>query len=212
MLLHRGIRTFCVSTGNASRDSFSFRLSLEDRFHRTPADGHSELVRRVHIANISHWSREQRVPTCDGLSQLLVRFVQEANERCQPAGVDESHLVLGALVDEVPRGGSSVTLHFLVVAGEKLHQSWNTLQNSDLRKRVRVTNHLHLTTFSSSYPCKHGENTQTPQGKAPPAWWSQTHCCCEVTVLTVMPPCCPLCVFMLLFSFIWKEKADEEFL
>lgn len=54
MLLHRGIRTFCVSTGNASRDSFSFRLSLEDRFHRTPAEGHSEFVRRVHVANVSH--------------------------------------------------------------------------------------------------------------------------------------------------------------
>lgn len=38
VLLHRGTRTFSVSSGNASLDSFSFRLSLEDRFHRTPAE------------------------------------------------------------------------------------------------------------------------------------------------------------------------------
>lgn len=38
MLLHRGTSTFSVSSDKASLDSFSFRLSLEDRFHRTPAD------------------------------------------------------------------------------------------------------------------------------------------------------------------------------
>lgn len=38
ILLHRGTRTFSVSSDKASLDSFSFRLSLEDRFHKTPAD------------------------------------------------------------------------------------------------------------------------------------------------------------------------------
>lgn len=36
--MHRGTRTFSVSSDKASLDSFSFRLSLEDRFHRTPAE------------------------------------------------------------------------------------------------------------------------------------------------------------------------------
>lgn len=38
MLLHRGTSTFSVSSDKASLDSFSFRLSLEDKFHSIPVN------------------------------------------------------------------------------------------------------------------------------------------------------------------------------
>ena len=60
-------------------------------------------------------------PTCDGLSELLIRFTQDADETCNSTGIYERHLVLSVFIDQVPRGASGVTLHCLVVTGEKLN-------------------------------------------------------------------------------------------
>lgn len=72
------------------------------------------------------WNQKS-ITTCDDLSELLVLLAQDADETRQATGVYERHLVVRVLVDEVARGTSGITLHFLVVAGEELNQSWNAV-------------------------------------------------------------------------------------
>lgn len=71
--------------------------------------------------------KAETITTCDGLSKLLVRLTQDADEMNHSTSIYECHLIVSVFIDEVPRGACGITLHCLVVTGEKLDQSWNTL-------------------------------------------------------------------------------------
>lgn len=79
------------------------------------------------------------VITCDGLSQLVVRFAQDADQTNDSARIDKRHLIFCVFIDEVPGGSSGISLDGSVFTGEKLNQSWDSLQNSDLSSRETVT-------------------------------------------------------------------------
>lgn len=96
---------------------------------------YSKLISRVQTS-----LKAKTIITCNGLSKLLVRFAQDADETHHSARIYERRLVVGAFVDEVARGASGVTLHGSVVTGEKLNQSGNAMQSTDLRGTTRRGN------------------------------------------------------------------------
>lgn len=69
----------------------------------------------------------QTVVTCDGLSQLVVRFTQDADKTHDSARIDKRHLVLGVFIDKIPGGSSGISLDGSVFTGEKLDQSRDSL-------------------------------------------------------------------------------------
>lgn len=73
------------------------------------------------IGRVQTSLKAKAITTCDGLSKLLVRFAQDVDELHHSTGIYECRLVVSILVDEVPRGAGGITLHFLVVTGEKLN-------------------------------------------------------------------------------------------
>lgn len=96
----------------------------------------------MHIhSGVQNRTKAKTKATCDGLLKLLVRFAQDADELHHSTGIYKCRLVVSVLVDEVPHGASGVTLHVLVVTGEKPNQSWNAMQGTDLRERGSGTTH-----------------------------------------------------------------------
>ncbi len=82
--------------------------------------------------------KAETTTTCDGLSKLLIRLTQDADKMHHSTSIYECHLIVSVFIDEVPRGACGITLHCLVVTGEKLDQSWNAMQRTDLRERGRT--------------------------------------------------------------------------
>lgn len=153
-----GFAEFCGGRDRAAET----RIALGDRFYRTPAattgfysavettEDFRPVIYMMHkdqsvtppglcdwiMVNMVQTSlKVKTIITCDGLSKLLVRFAQDADETHHSTCIYERGLVVGVFVDEVPRGTSGVTLHGSVVTGEKLNQSWNAMQSTDLRER-----------------------------------------------------------------------------
>lgn len=93
------------------------------------------MVTITHSWTKPHSSNQRTVATCDGLLKLLIRLTQDADQTRDPVGINERHLVVTVLVDEVPCGARGVTLHLSVLTGEKLNQSWNTMQRTHLKDK-----------------------------------------------------------------------------
>lgn len=72
-------------------------------------------------------------PTSDVLLELIVGLLKCLNQLRDAALLDQGHLVFHILIDEVACGASSVTLHFLVLRVEKLHQFADALVVTNLR-------------------------------------------------------------------------------
>lgn len=84
--------------------------------------------------------KAKTIITGNGLSKLLVRFTQDSDETHHSARINKCCLVVGTFVDKVARGTGGVTLHGPVVTGEKLNQSGNAMQSTDLRDTMRRGN------------------------------------------------------------------------
>lgn len=67
--------------------------------------------------------------------ELVVGVLQSLNQLWDASLVDQDHLVVHILIDEIAGGTSCITLHFLVVAVEQLHQFTNALQVTYLRSK-----------------------------------------------------------------------------
>lgn len=95
-----------------------------------------------------------KAETCDGLSKLLIGLAQDADEMHHSTSIHQRHFVVRVLIDEVPRGTGGIALHCLVVTGKQLNQSWNAMQDTNLKREDQEEH--------TSYPV----NTYTITGSA----------------------------------------------
>lgn len=71
-------------------------------------------------------------PTRDVLAELVVGLLQRLHQLRDAALLDQRHLVVHVLVDEVAGGAGGEALHLLVLAVEELHQLSDALQAAHL--------------------------------------------------------------------------------
>lgn len=72
-------------------------------------------------------------PTRDVLAELVVGLLQRLHQLRDAALLDQGHLVVHVLIDEVASGAGGETLHLLAVAVEQLHQLTDALQAAHLQ-------------------------------------------------------------------------------
>lgn len=71
--------------------------------------------------------------TSDVLAEIIVGLLQRLHQLGDAAFLDQRHLVVHVLVDEVAGGTGGVALHLLVLAVEELHQFTDALQAAHLQ-------------------------------------------------------------------------------
>lgn len=86
--------------------------------------------------------------TCDVLAQLVVGLLQRLHQLRDASLLDQRHLVVHVLVDEVAGGAGGEALHLLVLAVEELHQLADALQAAHLR--IGITDVLKLLDMQTS--------------------------------------------------------------
>lgn len=84
-------------------------------------------------------------PTRDVLAELVVVLLQRLHQLRDAALLDQRHLVVHVLVDEVAGGAGGEALHLLALAVEELHQLADALQAAHLQigtNSTRMSEHL----------------------------------------------------------------------
>lgn len=74
--------------------------------------------------------------TRDVLAELVVWLLQRLHQLRDAALLDQRHLVVHVLVDEIAGGAGGEALHVLALAVEELHQLADALQTAHLRVSV----------------------------------------------------------------------------
>lgn len=87
------------------------------------------------LSSACHITLPLQIPTGDVLLELVVRLLECLHQLGDAALLDQGHLVVHVLIDEVARGAGGIALHFLILGVEQLHQLADAFGLTNLETR-----------------------------------------------------------------------------